>query len=101
MDSMKDDESEKGIMLALDKNGVAHQVFEMGIFFYSEQEMKAFDSWMKAKGAAEFDTWFKGMEKLRGTECENCKWRDPTQFQCYDGHAQAIGPCEGFEEDEI
>ena len=100
MDSMKDDESEKGIMLALDKNGVAHQVFEMGIFFYSEQELKAFDSWMKVKGAAEFGTWFKGMEKLRGTICEKCNWKDPTQIQCFDGHMQGIGPCEGYEEED-
>ena len=101
MDTVKNGECEKEMMFALDKDGLAFQVFDMQIYFNSEHKMKAFDGWMKAKGAAEFEAWFKGMEKLRGTECEKCKWRDPAQFQCYDGHAQAIGPCEGFEEDEI
>ena len=70
-----------------------------GLPFNSMLELNAFWCWWNGKGAEEFNAWFKGMEKLRGTECEKCKWRDPTQFQCFDGHGQyrQRKECEGFE----
>ena len=29
--------------------------------------------------------------------CKSCKWYDPTQAQCYDGHIQSVGPCNNKE----
>ena len=72
-----------------------------GLPFNSMLELNAFWCWWNGKGAEEFNAWHEGMKRLQGTICEKCNWKDPTQIQCYDGHMQGLGPCEGFEEDEI
>ena len=96
------DEYENGypmMELVIDENGVAHEVHKVEVCFIDESEMEAFREWLKTKGE-EFHSWYEGMKRLRGTICEKCNWKDPTQIQCLDGHMQGIGPCEGFMEED-
>lgn len=81
------------------EDGKWHEGFPMTIFFESELKLNAFKAWMKGYGAKSFGEWFEGKEKLRGTDCEMCKWCDPAQAQCYDGHIQGVGPCSSYEEE--
>lgn len=71
--------------------------FPVEIFFKSELERNAFECWLKSKGTEAFAEWFAGMKKLEGTECMMCRWRDPVQAQCFDGHIQGLGHCVGYE----
>ncbi len=34
-------------------------------------------------------------------KCVSCKWRDPTQAQCFDAHIQNMAGCKSFEWDKV
>ena len=84
--------------LMKNEDGSRTECYKVEVYFESALKRNAFYCWLQGQGDV-FEAWFKGKESLRGTECEMCRWCDPTQSQCYDGHLQGIGPCEGYEEE--
>ena len=79
------------------EDGKWHEGFPMTIFFESELKLNAFSAWMKEHGAKMFCEWYSGIEKLKDTECRYCKWCDPTQAQCFNGHIQGGVACDSYE----
>lgn len=58
---------------------------------FSPLESIMFERWLALKGLTEFEKWFHGMQRLKGTKCFYCDWCDPTNAQCFDGHIQRVG----------
>lgn len=83
--------------LMQNEDGSWSECYMVPVYFRKELERNAFCAWLQGKGSDAFAAWFEGKEKLRGTDCETCKWCDPTQAQCYDGHIQGVGPCRRWE----
>lgn len=40
-------------------------------------------------------------ERIDYEKCVSCKWCDPTQAQCYDGHLQNKKGCMSFEQNQL
>ena len=82
--------------LTQSKNKANEQCYSVTIYFESELERNAFNAWIRGY-KNDFEKWFTGMKKLGGTECMMCRWRDPVQAQCFDGHIQGLDHCVGYE----
>lgn len=54
-------------------------------------ESAMFERWLKSYGREHFEKWYEGQQRLKGTKCECCDWKDPMNAQCFDGHIQSVG----------
>lgn len=90
---------EEGRNFILDKNGVAHEIFETTMVFGSENDREEFERWIQGEGGDLFTEYQEKLKREYPRMCFNCKWFDQGKDQCFNGHLQYADreTCEGFE----